>query len=491
MVFQVALGALVAVCVAAIAGCQDPGLGQAERSAASMTPAGPASKTGDLIGILADPSTPDATRIHADTKLKAAGKTHNADRLLVLEQIVYAPGNDAAMRIYALDQLEKDDRGRAVKTLARYLPQMNNWRVLQHACAMAGRLKDPRLIDALARSLDRQAKTLALPSRPEAVALPKITGKPLVPSLASVLLHGRDTGARIAALDVIRKLRGPAYLRALIGKSRHGGVLMVDLRWWNRRFHAVPAGKTEVMWIQTLHQPKYARTTRRAARAAAVLRKRRGFEMAPRYVNLLACIPPGALTMPRALVLSRLRKALARRRHVQRRAAYPGSPSDIAPTLAANASKLTLGDLLILRQAQRGLNRPRLLRRIYRWGLRDMSDTKTEYGGLLYLRPSGAGAGCALSARLYPPLYTGNDRVYVTGGPLMLATCRGVAQFILHFQRVHNGKYVGPAAPDLAYVRGARCDAVVFTSIGPRQFDATFYTPTRAVIDLGVYRVPG
>jgi hypothetical protein len=79
------------------------------------------------------------------------------------------------------------------------------------------------------------------------------------------------------------------------------------------------------------------------------------------------------------------------------------------------------------------------------------------------------------------------DFEYITGDELLRDTPTGIAQYHFHFQEVHNGARAGPGAGDLEYARTARCNAVVVTSVETRQLDVDFYTPSGAVVDLGVW----
>ncbi len=477
-------GAGLAFCLG-IAGCGNSTLQQLE-TAAPPSPATQATRTQGLVALLADTGSSDAIRMQADATLKRDGKTHARDRLVVLKQLLYAPGNDAKMRIYAMNQLVAANKTLAGRALMRYLPDFNNRRVLQRACALAGELKDPRLIAPLIKSLDRPAKTMTLRARPEAVVLPKLSGMSLGKTLANMLQHGRHPNARIAALDVLCKLKGASAVRRLILSSRAGSVFLTDLRWWVRKFREVPRGPTEIMWVQHLHMLKYHGVIKRAAAAEKTLDGQKDFVMAPRFVGLLSCLPPRDLLISRRRLLSQLTTALGRYKHLRRPEPYP--KGNVNPTLQANAARLSRCDLLSLRLLMQALATPRFVRAVYRLGMQDMTNTKTEFGGLLALRhPPGATPPCRVLLRYYPPLYTGNDARYVTGDQLLLATPLGLAQFVMHFQKIRNGRFVGPAAPDLAYVHRVKCNDVVFTSVGPNKFDATFYTPAGAVVDMGMF----
>src|SRR5689334_15076149 len=75
-----------------------------------------------LLAILGNAHTPEASRKSADEKYVAQkGKTDTARRN-ILEQMLYAPEERDAMRIYAMDQLADADPARAGFDLTLYLP---------------------------------------------------------------------------------------------------------------------------------------------------------------------------------------------------------------------------------------------------------------------------------------------------------------------------------------------------------------------------------
>ena len=109
----------------------------------------------DLVAVLASTSTPDDSRMAADRRLVETQGKKDETRLALLDQILYAPGQSDAMRIYAMDQLADADAARAGKALTLYLPRMAG-EVLAHACALAEKLGDVRVLDALVVALERE-----------------------------------------------------------------------------------------------------------------------------------------------------------------------------------------------------------------------------------------------------------------------------------------------------------------------------------------------
>lgn len=467
---------------------------------------------GMLISLLVSTTTPEASRKSADSLLmEAQGKTDPA-RLGVLEQILYAPGHSDAMRIYALDQLAAADAGRAGRALMLHLPKLAGEEnaVLAHGCAVAVRLGDERVIDALVRSLERglgmeggEREGAELKARPEWGALEKLGGggsgvggggRPVVEILYERLAGATDRSARTAALAILPAVEGvePVKTRVLGLGSRD--TWLTDLQWWVATFDALPRGETEIGWVQYLHRPESASLVERALERHRQLRATAGggagggrwdYVAAPRFVHTLAYADEAAVEMTREALVASLGTRLAALRHLDRPAPGPGVAAPT--TVEAQQSKLSRGDLLAIHMLLGALEAAANRQEFHRLGMADLSDTRSEHGGLLALinlqQPT-------LMITPYPPLYADNDLEYVASDRLLQETANGLAQFHFHYQQARNGERAGPSPGDLAYARRTRCNCVTVTSTGPREFNVDFYTPAGAVVDLGTYTAP-
>ncbi|HVS71298.1 MAG TPA: hypothetical protein VHQ47_08595 [Phycisphaerae bacterium] len=456
-------------------------------------PLAPSRNPDVLLALLASPSTPDASRQAADQRLAAATSKTNPARLAVLEQILYAPGHSDAMREYALDQLAAADPARCANALILYLPRMTG-DVLAHACAAAKALGDPRLLDPLARSLARMSGPPREPGnandRPELPAITALSGKPAVDALYDLLATSTDTSVQIAALDSLEVLLPADQVVKRVAQLQPGqdasAAFVTDEQWWASAFGTLPLGENECRWVQTLHRPENAGMVERAIAAHHELAGQTDYVAAPRFVAVLAAMDAdgGALKMTRQQLLDALAAALAAVPHAHRAPAYAGAPDDVPDTLAANAAKLSRGDLLTLRLLLATL--PAALPALYQQGIDDLSDTNTEHGGLLKISE---GSPPALTPTIYPPTLTDGNFTYLTPESLIRDTPLGIAQYHFHFQQIHNEDRAGPGAGDLSYIRSAACNGVVITSVDTRQVNVDFYTSAGAVVDIGTYTV--
>lgn len=436
-----------------------------------------------LRAILASTNTPAESRMAADRRLvEKVGKTDEG-RLALLEQIVWGIGHEDAMRIYAMDALAEADANRAGRLLGLHLPRMEEWEVLAHAAALAARLGDLRLVDPLVRSLERPATTFTREKRPEAIALQGLTGKALVEVLEDRLLTAQDTSVRVAALDLLPELAGDAAAKDVIRRAARPDDFLAALQWWVSMFDTLPVGGQEVAWVRQFSRE------RGAVEGLAGARKRMGKEsdvvVAPRFAGTAEAVGLRGGATREALVAA-IRGMLEGKEHLRREPSHAGARDDLDESLGTNLDKLSRMDLWTIRLLLEGLQDGAFRRQILDAGLRDMTDTATEHGGLVMADEGGK------SLRLvnYKPLYEQHDHAYVASDALLDRMPLGIAAYHFHFQQVKNQAHASPGLGDLKFVARTRVNSVVFTSVGKGRFNADFYTPAGAVVDLGVYEAP-
>jgi hypothetical protein len=462
-------------------------------TACSQPVSGPpsAGQIQSMISELLDVSRPDDQREAVDAQLMQNVGANSPQRLNALVQIVEGRGQHPEMKIYALDQIRQADVALVQEVLMENIPLFQDWDVLKHACQMAVELQDKDLITPLVSSLARPATSYTLGQRPEVWAIEQLSGRKLAAELIYLLLIGSDQSVRLDALQELYDLQGRLWLQQFILGAPQTDTLIGDLQWYARTFHYVPRNDSEVLWIQELHEPQMAVEIRAAQEHLTWIDPQElpnGVE--PRLIYLLAFLDQQADYPPHDVLMQQVAALLGSRRHMRRTPAYPGAPDDIDPTLAANQNRLSYCDLLLIKVLAQALEQSANCRDIYALGYRSMSDPSSEEGGLLAFAPASSAQAPALLLQLYPSELKINRGIYVSGEQLMLATPRGAAQFIFHFQNVDNSQYVGPAAGDVVYVKNTCCNVVVFTSVGDHVFDAMLDLPSGAVIDLGVFTAP-
>ncbi len=438
-------------------------------------------------------------RQRADRRIASLLGTHAAVRLAALTYILHTPGQSAGMRIYALRQIFATDHFLAMALLKKYLPTWQQWPMLFYACKVCVQCHDQQLLGPLILSLKRPAIRYQLPNRPEARAIREITGQPVRQVLAMTFLRPGPMDVRIAALALLRQENGPAFVRHLLNHSNYRDPMISAMQWWIHHYHHVAVSTTEILWLQELYVERRSPMMMRCARHWRELRGHvRHHTVAPAQAYLLAHLQITPLDLSRTGLLQAVAAEWRRQKHLRRPRPYPHAPGYPNPTLRSNAPRLTRLNLVLLQTLFTALNHPAFQQMVYRAGIRSMYNHASETGGLICYANAAApaanrphGEDESLTLHTFPPLLNRSGGVYVSSPMLLAATVHALSEFIFHFQRVHNARYVGPAVGDLAYVRRMRCAVVIFTSVASRAFDATLDLPDGAVVDLGIFHVRG
>ncbi len=457
-------------------------------------------KAAPLVTRLENCTVATPARQRADHRIASLLGTHAAVRLAALTYILHTPGQSSAMRIYALQQIFVTDRLLAIALLKKYLPTWQQWPMLFYACKVCVQCHDQQLLGPLILSLKRPAVRYQLPNRPEALAIREITGQPLRQVLAMTFLRPRPMNVRIAALALLRQEKGPAFVRHILKHTTRPDPMISAMQWWIHHYRHVAVSTTEILWLQELYVERRSPMMMRCAHHWRELRGHvRQQTVAPAQAYLLAHLKIAPLDLSRTGLLQTVAAELRRQKHLRRPRPYPHAPGYPNPTLRSNAPRLTRLNLILLQTLFTALNHPAFQHMVYRVGIRSMHNHASETGGLIcYANAPAAPASAtphaadkSLTLHTFPPLLNRSGGVYVSSPMLLAATVHALSEFIFHFQRVHNARYVGPAVGDLAYVRRMRCAVVIFTSVARRAFDATLDLPNGAVVDLGIFHVRG
>ena len=431
---------------------------------------------------LSDPANPLAVRVEADKRLVRLTSVKGDFRLRILQRIICTAENSPRIKIYALAELAKASPATARALLQHRLYHMNHWRVLIFACRLAVSMHDAGAVDALFRSLKRPGRRYAIGDRPEASAIRDLTHQTLRAALWRRLAAPGNMPARVAALEVLDRIGSAEVVKKGILGIEKPDAFITALAWYIRQFDYLPRRGTEAAWVEELYGARKGPLIRKAmANVEGLLRDHlMSAGLAPRYLALAGQFGKQAQLLPMQPLYQQVAALLAEHRHIRRPAPYAGAPTDITPTLSANQSKLDYWDLLLAKVLLTALARGGFAKHVWQAGDASRQDRSSEEGGLIICR------GKSLQLQLYDPAMRINNTIYVSSGRLLLDTPRGIAQFIFHFQHVHNARYTGPAEGDLRYVRHTGCSVVIFTSIGRGKFDTVLDTPSGAVLDLGV-----
>ena len=248
-----------------------------------------------------------------------------------------------------------------------------------------------------------------------------------------------------------------------------------------RRAEEQVAARNETDWERALAAPANHDLHIAALQHEKWLAGQADYVAAPRFTQTLARCDERTLRQSRPALLADLAARLGGLEHVRREPSSPGALDDVPETLDGCATKLSRCDLLNLRLLLDLLALPATRAEIFRLGASDRADTSTEHGGVLTV------AADQLALREMPPMFGGNDLGYLASDQTMALVPTSLALFHLHFDKVSNAENAGPGMGDLVFSRTNRVSCVVFTSLEARSFDADYYNPQGAVVDLGVY----
>lgn len=187
-------------------------------------------------------------------------------------------------------------------------------------------------------------------------------------------------------------------------------------------------------------------------------------------------------SMSREELRSQIQARLDQLKHLRREPSSPGGVDDLTESLAGADEKLSRDDLLNIRRLLIALAAPESAAEIRRLGREDRRDTGTEHGGVLDVDESGR-----LRLTIVPPMFGGNDLSYVASDRAMELARSHMAMFHFHFAHEDSSEDAGPGVGDLRFAAATRTTCVVFTSLSAASFDVDYYTPSGAVVDLGIY----
>ncbi|MEI8197471.1 MAG: hypothetical protein WCI73_16365, partial [Phycisphaerae bacterium] len=433
----------------------------------SQTPTALRQRIARDLDLLADRQAQDADRLAADAQIIQNHESLIPSRLVVLQHIIYLPGQSPDLRRYALAQLTQDAPNRLEQTLYLHLPAIPDDSI-DDACRHVAKLlpASPRLADALILRLDARPSPLPLAQRPEATTLlaggtparnagvsPAVEHTDTRPyesaSLTSILqsrlLHSRDRAARVAAIHLLTQSTDLPTAGGLILQLSPApdDSLLRDIQHWYRDFHTLPQVEQEAIWLQQMYLPAQDSLMKQALASfhAAGLA-----ELPPRLLAALAHTDSTAATLSRQDLAAQISLRLRSLRHQRRTPQYQGAPDDYDESLDANLPKLTHADLLAILQLLHALEQPGFRGEILRLGLEDRADTTTEHGGwITWAAPEESPPQSpALWPVIVPPLQTGNDQAYIASDRLLDRAWTALAIFHFHFQEASNAPNAGP-----------------------------------------------
>lgn len=271
--------------------------------------------------------------------------------------------------------------------------------------------------------------------------------------------------------------------RSKLLSTRPSHESLAALQTFLQGFDYIPPGKAELLKTVTLYVREKA-----SIEAASVLyakwRDSTGYKFQVRDFHLLSALAKDsdAAALTRVALVADLAQTLAARQHVPH---YFGGAGQA--TLDARfyrvADKLSMADLWNVRLLDELLSRTEIQAGLGGLAERDLADTDTAWGGLVFLERGRA------AAKKYPPAETetANDLIYTPTERMLTDSRNSLCQFITHFGSVNNAGRAGPTPDELADAKANDYYGMTITRLNAGSFTAHYFTPGGIIVSLGTF----
>ena len=422
---------------------------------------------------------------------------HNAGRE-ALKRIAWRRSSRTAVRLTAIDALLEDDGPDTARMLGLLLPTETNWDVIARVGDLAVQHAWRGLAPALVRSWSRKVVEPVDADRPERAALaalfPDETVEAVVYRVFATPKDDKLFGdrARLDAWALLQRIdRDGSQTRALLAADTTPDTedpLLADLHAGARLLGVVPRSAEQLRWLREMRLPEHRAFWSDAVEAVASLDDSQTRGLALRHISAVVWArrrEPTWLTLTR----DELASAVAAELHGARKHPRTDGVLDFTSsreTLDAWRDRLSWGDFLLLRIANRAIKDPHVDADLFVQALRDRADTTTEYGGVL----DQAGDGFRINGFSPRPTQRLGDRRFVASAQMISASAESLFHYHFHVQRERNADFAGPGRGDLEYADTSGRACLVFTSVEGNVLNADYYQPGGARIDLGEVRQP-
>tara|TARA_R110000782_G_scaffold20398_3_gene55085 strand:+ start:11689 stop:13194 length:1506 start_codon:yes stop_codon:yes gene_type:complete len=371
-------------------------------------------------------------------------------------------------------------------------------------------------LPALVRSYARSSTVVRDADRPERKAIAALRPDQTVEeTIYSVFLRplaasGAREGAVLRSEDrtrddawtLLSRLDQDGRARArLIGEpvpsdADAGSAADVEtLRAGLRDLRVLPRTGEELAWLRRLHRhPEPELRDRNSgwwSRAASAIgglnpEQRRGLELRhAEAIRWTAANRPGWIAMSRAQLLDELAGRLNGRTTVRRDAERGKRPR--LEKLSDWADQMSWGDVVVLLVVDEAVASESARRDLWSQIELDRKDTATEYGGVLEFAETGEPRMVLFRPRARDRL---SDDMFVASGDMIRFSDLGLAHYHMQVQKARMGRQAGPSDGDMLYAAASGRTCLVFTSVASDGVNADLYTPSGAVIDLGIVNRP-
>jgi len=176
-----------------------------------------------------------------------------------------------------------------------------------------------------------------------------------------------------------------------------------------------------------------------------------------------------------------LAQSFIKRPHVPRKILRASGPYDFSDQLSKQVDSLSMADLWNLLIVNEMLSRPRVQMALKEMADRDMADTRSAWGGLIFYENGQA------EAKLYPAEASAgpDDLTYRSSAQLLRDGRASLCRFFGHFEKINNAGRAGPTSDELRRAAEENAYGLVLTRVTAESFCAHYYNPRGLVISLG------
>lgn len=396
---------------------------------------------------------------HEPARVAAAAQASDPDLLwkTMARQDLLPVRQAAASRLWSLD-------GDAFwKRVEKDYAQVNHGPLWNWLCAEAGKAKEKRALRAMVLSWGKLDLQVAENERPEKEAVEKIGGWPALAILANLVsgkMMAGDAEAQRSAWMAAARLLGPSSIQchSLSGIIPATSDLHL-VKSMELRLSELPIVDEEIDILRfQAALPQRTNQPRVPARGLALARRqiRKPCDTIERELFATSTLYAHTL-VPRTKDAPLLSQAQP-------------SPADLA---VCHHLRLALAAS------------PPLVAALFAEADADLSDKKSEHGGLLYWNDKNE-----VIFEPVPASFRRHDEIYLPPESLFEKLRDGLAHVHFHAQKQNNGEYAGPGKGDLEFVERNRVNAVVFTFIDKDTLNTDAFFPGKIVVDLGCIKRP-
>ncbi|MBI68922.1 MAG: hypothetical protein CMJ38_02680 [Phycisphaerae bacterium] len=411
----------------------------------------------------------------------------------LLMPLLWKPGYTNEVRMAALERLWSVDQQGVIRTLRQQLPRLNNWTWLVEVCDWIAGHNIVELQEGLISSWASPTMMVQTEhERPEYLALVEMVGKDEVVNLVfNTLVHSSQSwkqSYRSRCLELLHRVGERDRIVALLQNANvaEDDVYLQDLRKSFVELGIAPYTREEVIWIRKLASPEYQSFWDEARVALSQLSDARRHSLELRDVPVAVSVhrhAPEYLTMETDAILNTIANQLKGARHYYETEGG-GTFNERSEQFRTHRSRLTWGDAMAIQMMNKALQVPQVRKHLLEYGVRDVNDKTTEYGGIIALDKKGR-----FEILEFEPKIRHHDRRFNASQQMFDAGYTALFHFHYHAQKYRNGDHAGPGLGDKNYADSTRANCVVITFVNEDEVNVDYYRHGGIVVDLGTFNL--